>query len=439
MTNDPSSPVLIDQSIEWLGALPDSWTPCRVKDILRSDVYGISNATESTGEIEVLGMGDIVEGKIVCPGKRFVDEVDSRLLLRKDDLLFNRTNSIALVGKVGLVERDILNVTFASYLVRLRLNRNHESRFWTYFLNSQQFGAWMRSHAIQTANQANLSSYKLRQFEVFEVREDEQKAIASYLDRETERIDRKVGLLEEKALLYKELKQSLINETVTRGLDLSTPLRDSGVNWIGDIPEHWDVKRGKDIYQEVKTVSTTGEEDLLSVSEYTGVTPKQRDVETGENSSRAASLVGYRKCKEGDLITNIMLAWKRGLGVAPCDGIVSPAYAVYRHEKNTHPKFMHYLLRNDQTIWEFKRNSSGIIESRLRLYTDDFFAMEFAQPGFVEQKAIAEYLDGRTAKIDQIVEAIAEHIRLLKELRKTLINDVVTGKVRVSETEGGAA
>ncbi len=93
-----------------------------------------------------------------------------------------------------------------------------------------------------------------------------------------------------------------------------------------------------------------------------------------------------------------------------------------------YPKFMHYLMRNDQTIWEFKRNSSGIIESRLRLYTDNFFALKFAVPDLDEQQAIAKYLDENINRIDQIVEAIAEQVRLLKELRKTLINDVVTGK-----------
>jgi len=267
----------------------------------------------------------------------------------------------------------------------------------------------------------------------------EQIIIASYIVRETAAIDGKVALLEEKARLYKALKQSLINETVTRGLDPSAPLRDSGIDWIGEIPKHWEVKRGKDIYTEIKTVTSTGEEDLLSVSEYTGVTPKPRDAETGENASRAASLVGYRKCSEGDLVSNIMLAWKRALGVAPCDGIASPAYGVYRHEKKMYPKFMHYLMRNDQTIWEFKRNSSGIIESRLRLYTDNFFALKFAVPDLDEQQAIAKYLDENINRIDQIVEAIAEQVRLLKELRKTLINDVVTGKIRVTEMEGGVA
>ena len=126
-----------------------------------------------------------------------------------------------------------------------------------------------------------------------------------------------------------------------------------------------------------------------------------------------------------------MLAWKRGLGVSAYYGIVSPSYAVYTPLKTVSSSFFHYLLRTEDAIAEFKRNSTGIIESRLRLYTDSFYALSVAFPSFEEQTAIADYLDEKTAEIDRIVESINNQIDKLKELRKTLINDVVIGKIKV--------
>ena len=228
-----------------------------------------------------------------------------------------------------------------------------------------------------------------------------------------------------------KLKQSLINAAVTRGLDKSVPMKDSGVAWIGEVPGPWKITRIKELFVESKLKSVTGDEDLLSVSEYYGVTLKQDSVGEDEFLTNAESLVGYKLCKKGDLVINIMLAWKRGLGVSPISGIVSPSYAVYSPKKEIDPAFFHYRLRNEDAIAEFKRNSTGIIESRLRLYSDSFYALSMAVPPLGEQTAIAKYLDKKTAQIDRIVIAINTQIDRLKDLRKALINDVVTGKIKV--------
>ena len=135
--------------------------------------------------------------------------------------------------------------------------------------------------------------------------------------------------------------------------------KDSGVEWLGEVPEYWHVSRSKSIYREIIDLSTTGGEDLLSVSEYYGVKKRAEVMEQGDHISRAESLEGYKKCKPNDLVINIMLAWKRGLGVSNFEGIVSPAYCVFRpvDEKFINPTYFHYLLRTDLYTGYFKSRS----------------------------------------------------------------------------------
>ena len=125
-----------------------------------------------------------------------------------------------------------------------------------------------------------------------------------------------------------------------------------------------------------------------------------------------------------------MLAWKRGLGFSNYDGIVSPAYAVYRGN-NIIPHYFHYLLRTDRYTAEFKRNSKGIIDSRLRLYSDRFFKILSIFPPIEEQRAIADYLDEKTAEIDRNILLIGKKIESYKRLKKSLIDEVVTGKRKI--------
>jgi type I restriction enzyme S subunit len=219
----------------------------------------------------------------------------------------------------------------------------------------------------------------------------------------------------------------MINRAVTRGLDENVKLKDSGVEWIGMIPEHWEVKRMKSIFTECKAVTETGNEDLLSVSEYYGVARRVDKMEDGEYESRAESLIDYKICKKGDLVINIMLAWKRGLGFSDYDGIVSPAYAVYR-AKGIVPHYFHYLMRTEMYVAEYKRHSKGIIDSRLRLYTDRFNNIMVVVPPYDVQQAIAAYLDEKCAKIDAAIANIDKQTDALRRLKRSLINEVISGK-----------
>ena len=200
----------------------------------------------------------------------------------------------------------------------------------------------------------------------------------------------------------------------------------SSVEWLNELPNHWDMKRGKYLFKERTERTQTGEDMLLSVSEYYGIKPKSEKLDSGGFLTRAESLVGYKVCKPNDLVMNIMLAWKKGLGVSKYTGIVSPAYSVFSFFDNVSPDFMHYLFRTDTYADYFKTRSTGIIESRLRLYPESFYNIQVILPPYREQQKIANFLDHETAKIDTLITKQEKLIELLKEKRQAVISHAVT-------------
>lgn len=195
--------------------------------------------------------------------------------------------------------------------------------------------------------------------------------------------------------------------------------KDSGVKWLGEIPSHWEMRRTKYLWQEKDRRSEFGSEQLLSVSQYDGVREAQSD-------SRSESLKGYKIVKREDLVINIMLAWLGGLGVSKHEGIVSPAYCVYKLIDVQNPRYLHYLYRTPLYLSDFARHSTGIVPSRWRMYTDDFGEVLTILPPIEEQNLMVEYLDAATSKIDEVIAQQQKMIDLLNERKQIIINNAVT-------------
>ncbi|NLG78560.1 MAG: hypothetical protein GX492_01845 [Firmicutes bacterium] len=209
--------------------------------------------------------------------------------------------------------------------------------------------------------------------------------------------------------------------------------KDSGVPWLGKVPEHWEVKRNKFLLQEVNERSEDGSEELLTVSQYTGVTRRQEQL-TGEGNllTNAASLVGYKRVMPGDLVMNIMLAWNGSLGVSSVAGIVSPSYCVFRTKPHgVEPRFLHYLFRTPSFTGAFKTVSTGVVDSRLRLYPDVFLRLPSVVPPLPEQTAIVRFLDWAERRIRRVIRARRRRIKLLEEYKQALIHQAVTGRIDV--------
>ncbi len=257
-----------------------------------------------------------------------------------------------------------------------------------------------------------------------------QRAIATYLDRETERLD--ALLAEKKRLLslLKEKRQALITRAVTRGLNPDASFRDSGIGWLGEIPEHWDTERARWLFRERDQRSATGCEELLTVSHLTGVTPRS---EKEVNMFEAETTEGYKICLRGDLVINTLWAWMGAMGVAFVDGIVSPAYNVYAPTKELDPTYIDALVRLRVFAQEVTRYSMGVWSSRLRLYPDGFFAVNLPVPPVGEQQEIVRYLQREGDGIDTLKESVTLAHALIVERRSALIAGAVTGQIEVDQ------
>lgn len=422
-----------DSELEWLGEVPEHWSVSRVKSLARTK----SGTTPQSGLSQYYDDGnhiwvrttDLNNNKLYSSEFKVTD-----LALKHYGLTSIPVRSVllAMYGGMGTIGKNAIlqeEVTINQSVCAIFPNdRKFVSEYLWYYV--QYFRPHWEIFADSARKDPNINQEAIKRLWVTHPPLPEQRSIAHYLDTKTAQIDRKIDLLTQKATQYGNLKQSLINEAVTRGLDRSVVIKDSEIEWIGVVPEHWDVVRNKQIFRERSILSSTGTETLLTVSHITGVTPRS---EKNVNMFMAETMEGYKICRQGDLIINTMWAWMGALGTSNYFGICSPAYNVYMPVKNIpyDRRYFDYLYRTPNSIVEMTRNSKGIVSSRLRLYAKDFFQIETPLPPLSEQKEIADYLDTKTTQIDQIIQTINTQIEKLKELRKTLINDVVTGKIKV--------
>jgi type I restriction enzyme, S subunit len=202
--------------------------------------------------------------------------------------------------------------------------------------------------------------------------------------------------------------------------------KESGVPWLGTIPVRWDVRRMKLLLREIDSRSSTGKEQLLRVSQYTGVTQRKALDGSDAPDTRASSLVGYKRVAPDDLVINIMLAWNGSMGVSRYDGIASPAYCVYRFKGDARPWYYHELLRLPLYKGRIKTASTGVVESRLRLYSDDLGRIEAIQPPAEDQDAIVRFIDYANGRLERAIRAKRKVIALLHEQKQAIIHRAVT-------------
>lgn len=346
--------------------------------------------------------------------------------VEKGDFVLN--NQQAWRGSVGVSNH--IGIVSPAYLV-LSLSKEINPKYANYLFRD---GSMVSQYLICSKGvgtiQRNLYWPHLRRTIVALPSYIEQTAIANFLDTKTNQIDEAIAIKEQQIALLNERKQILIQQAVTQGLDPTVPMKDSGVEWIGKIPEHWIVKRAKYLFNEIGERSVNGDEELLSVSHITGVTPRS---EKNVNMFMAEDYSGSKTCEKNDLVFNIMWAWMGALGVSDRRGIVSPSYGVFRAkaESTFNPIFLEYLLKSTNYIEHYNKVSTGLHSSRLRFYGHMFFDMEMGFPSFEEQNYIIEHVQKESDVIDKALSLQEQQIEALKEYKTTLINSAVTGKIKV--------
>lgn len=417
--------------------MPNHWKVQRLKyltEITSSGVWGedvhspedgyhvVTTANiDSLGNIEMDGMTVRSLSK---------EELSNGSCLPGDIIVVKSSGSATNVisGKAGLVKEELIPICFSNFTLRVRaLSNILDSRFAWFFLNSDIVRAQIRL-MVSTTTYPNLQVGEYASFLLPVPPFKEQRAITDFLDQETAKIDALIAAKERLLGFLAEKRKALITHAVTRGLNSDIPFRDSGIPWLGQIPAHWETERAKWLFHERDVHSVTGEEELLSVSHLTGVTPRS---EKNVNMFEAETTEGYKLCCAGDLVINTLWAWMGAMGVSPVHGIVSPAYNVYTPNERLDSAYVDALVRIPVFAEEATRFSKGVWSSRLRLYPEGLFEIWMPVPPLEEQRDIVAYIKQETAKLDALREATERTIGLSKERRAALIAAAVTGQIAV--------
>ena len=256
-----------------------------------------------------------------------------------------------------------------------------------------------------------------------------QKQIANFLDRKTGQIDELIRFKERRIERLQEQRTALINQAVTKGLDPNVEMKPSGMEWIGEIPTHWEIINTKYLFRLVtEPAPKNNDYELLSIYTDIGVRPRK---ELEARGNRATTTDGYWLVKKGDFIVNKLLAWMGAIGLSNYEGVTSPAYDILRKSRSLNERFYEYVFRCGLYFIEFKKRSRGILEVRLRLYFDQFGQIPLVFPPVDEQDEIVNFLDRKTKQIDDLIATEQRNIELLKEYRQSLISEAVTGRIDV--------
>ena len=414
-----------DSGVEWIGDIPQDWEVKRVKELgnlvlgkMLDNKQGVDKFLKPYLKSKNIGWLKITDSNVE---EMYFSSYEMKLYrIRQGDLLFSEGGE---VGKTSYWNGYVEECYIQNSVHKFTANKNNNSRYLLY-LSFAAGHAKYYDNIVNFVSIKHLTKEKLARIVWLSPPLPEQKSIADYLDTKTAQIDKKVHLLTQKAAHYSKLKQSLINETVTRGLDKTVAMKDSGVEWIGDIPEHWSVERIGTAFEERRERVNDTDYPPLSVT-MKGIVPQlDTAAKTDHNDNR-------KRVASGDYVINSRSDRRGSSGISELNGSVSVINIVLAPKKNFHGKYLHHLFRSYRFIEEFYRVGRGIVDDLWTTKYSVMKAIDFSFPDHDEQKSIADYLDTKTAKIDTIVKSINSQIEHLKELRKTLINDVVTGQIKV--------
>ena len=400
-----------DSGVEWLGEIPKGWNVKKGKALYSITTGKLdANAEEPTGIYPFFTCS-------MFPKKINQYAFDCEALLVAGNGVVGFTQYYK--GKFNAYQRtyvlsDFHNIypLFLKYYVSNNLKREVEQ---------SSVGS-----VIQFIKLGDLQNFNIA-FPEYK----EQEKITEYLEMKCQKIDHIIEKTKSSIVEYKKFKQSIITQAVTKGIVPERLMKECDINWIGKIPQDWKVQRGKNLFIEINERSTTGEEELLTVSHITGVTPRKNK---NVNMFMSESLVDYKICHEGDIAANTMWMWQGAIGVSKYYGVISPSYNTYRQKTDTYDAdYLEYLLRISPLVATYAAYSTGITASRLRLYPQGFFSILFPVPPRKEQQEIAVYLNKKIPQIDQLIIKKEKFVDELKSYKRSLIYEYVTGKKEVPE------
>ena len=419
-------PTYKDSGIEWLGQIPTHW------DLLRNKIF-ITEHDNVVGQdaykytLLSLTKQGVIQRDIESGKGKFPKEFDNYKIVESGNIIFCLFDVDETPRTVGLSSIDGM-ITGAYNVFSIK---GINSQFYYYY-----FLAVDEAKALRPLYSGLRKVVKTERFAGLRIPvppEEEQRQIVAYLDYKSNKINERICQRERELQTLSELKQAEIAAVVTRGLDPNVPMKESGIEWIGQIPAHWEITQ---LRKYLRLFSDRGhpDMDLLSVTREQGVIV--RDITSKEENHNFIpdDLSGYKLIQKGQFAINKMKAWQGSYGVSKYKGIVSPAY--YTCElNNIDTEYFDVAIRSQAYIGFFTKYSKGIRSGQWDLSPDALKSIPFVEPPIVEQRAIVSYIINISEKIDNYITKLKEEINYLQEYKQRLISDVVTGKVDVRGVE----
>jgi len=427
-----------DCNIDWLESYPTDWKSMPLKryfnfgkglPITKADLIECGEKVISYGQIHAkYNTGVHIDSRLI----RFVPssylETNYLSLCSKGDIIIADTSEDK-DGCGNAVYVDTEEPIFAGYHTII-LKSDKDNKYLSYLFLSDAWRSQIRKR-VQGVKLFSITQKILNQCSIVLPPYEEQREIVKYLDDCCSKIDEIIAEATASIEEYKDLKQAVIFEAVTKGLDKKAPMKDSGIEWLPRVPVNWEVRRIASIYEESKE---TGRDDLpiLLVSIHTGISDREiDDDERDRKVIRSQDKTIYKVVHKNYLAYNMMRAWQGGFGAATVDGLVSPAYVVARPRITVNSSYIENVLRTPNAIEHIRGLSYGVADFRLRLYWPYFKGIKIPLPSLEEQNRIVAHIQEQSAKIDALISEKQALIDDLQAYKKSLIYEVVTGKRRV--------
>lgn len=333
-----------------------------------------------------------------------------------------------LLGRKGTIDKP-LYVDEAFWTVDTmyytRIKADNYPKYVYYACNTIPFEFLQYGSAVPSMTSTDLGNTYLP-FPDYET----QKLVASYLDEKASYLSEVQSMYYVQLSMLTRYKRDLIAECVTKGLNKDAPMRHSGEDWIGDVPEHWKITKLKWMFEIVKRIYGEEDREVLAITQH-GI--KRKDMESNKGQY-AESYTTYQVVNINDFAMNSMDLLTGWVDCSPYEGVTSPDYRVFRfyEDKPQCHAYFKYLFQMCYTNRIFYRLGQGVSNlGRWRLQTEQFRNIKLPQPPVEEQERIAAYLDEKIRQIDAIVDGITSQIQKLKDYRRILIHDAVTGKIKI--------
>ena len=413
-----------DSGVSWIGEIPEGWKCTQIRRYLSCVCTGATPPGAAEKYYSNIGTpwftpGDFKDFNVLKDSSKYLSEEGNDIMKKYPA---NTILMIGIGGTMGKVALSPMECSFNQQINALLTKGEIDNKFVVYYLKIE------RDNIFNTAKFTTLpilNQSETKRIPIVVPSLSEQHAVVSYLDKKTAQIDRFISEAEREIEKLNELKQAQIAHLVTHGTNPDAPMKDSGIAWIGQIPEHWEVNKIRSHFKERRTKVSDKDYPALSVARE-GIVPQlDTAVKTDNGDNRKLVL-------KNDFVVNSRSDRKGSCGVSDYDGSVS-LISIVLEPHDINPQYVHYLFRSNNYVEEFYRNGRGIVADLWTTRYSDMRNIFIPIPPVSEQKDIVSAINSLNNKIETLTSELTTQIDHLKELKQRIISDVVTGKIDVRE------